>query len=168
MVTGDINMANQPPTNDLGEVIEISVANGFSKARAVLLDRPYMIVEHYKNYIGSDKIKNDAGEELDVDGEYAIIFGNFIDRVGKFLSEAELKTFQIVLESIPTRPGIIRKQDPTVFLVKQMGTAFGFIDGNGGRNAGSPGDFLVAVPSRHDYRIFSEPFFKLNFKLLGE
>lgn len=160
-------MPNSQPVNHLGEVIDISVSNGFRKAQAVLLDRAYMLVEHYKNYVGDD-IKNDNGDVLTVDGEYAIIFGYFKERIGKFLSERELNTFQIVLESTPTRPGIIRKQDPTIFLVKQMDNVFSFSDDNGARVSGAAGNYLVAVPSRNNYRIFSEQFFKMNFKLLGE
>lgn len=154
------------PRTQKEEIIEISVNNGFKKARAMLLVRPYMLCENYKKYISD--ILHVNGEEVKVENQFAIIFGDYKNREGKFLTEEQLATYFVQIPNKENVPGILQKQDSTNYLVKEIGEPFYFITDDNQKIEGSKYDYLVAVPSTKNYRIFSKQMFMMNFKFIGE
>lgn len=156
----------QLPKYSSGEIIVISEAEGFKKAKMVLIERPYLYTEDYVTHFGDKIINSVSNEEQSVYGSYAIVFGDYRGRVGKLVSQEELAGYKIHLMALSTRPGILHYQNEKLYLIKQMDKEFFFIDESGKTNVGQSGHYLVAIPEEEDFRIFDQMMFKLNFKIM--
>ena len=153
------------PKYSNGELISISVENGFKKAKMMRIERPYLYTEDYVTHFNDKIFDSITGEEKSVLGSYVIIFGNYKERVGKLISKQEFEKYSIHLPSQNTRPGIAYTEDQRIYLIKQMDQEFSF-EKDDKILVGKKSDFLVAIPETEEYWIFEYNQFKMNFKLM--
>ncbi len=154
------------PISEDGNQIEVSTEHGFSYVEYRDRNEVYMLGEHYKNFIGNS-MKNEIGNIVFVENEYAIVFLNFANRIGKFLTEEEFTNdYEIRLASEPDRPGFVKSKIMPKVLARQMYVKFAIVNEENEGVSGNPGDYLIVNMLNDDYKICPPHMFFQKFKIV--